>query len=120
MHMTRTNGKRLSSEEEAFRHFTERFDHEIYYLELEYNERLGEAIRGAVRTRLDRKQARFDQFMAAHPATLAENERRAEMRRLERNRHDQIALRMEVREKQQLQSGIARLAHRWRAKLIKK
>ena len=119
MHMTHATGKRLS-EEEAYQHFNKLFDHQIYCLELEYNGRLGDAIREAVQARLKRKQARFDQFMAAHPATLAENERWAEARRLEQERLERIATRKEVRENQQLQSGIERLAHRWRAKLVQK
>ena len=117
MHM-RTSQTTRCDEEEAFRKFSEVFDLEVFALELEYNDRLGETICQAVRRESDRKQANFDAILADHPATLAGNVRRSEARRLESARLQTIAARKEERKKRSMDRELEHLAQKWRAQLI--
>ena len=107
-------------EEEAFNRFNEVFDLDVFTLELEYGEHLGETIRKAVRAQSDRRQAKFDHMLAEHPATRVENARRAEARRLEADRLQRIAARQEEREKRHFDNGLQHLALKWRAQLVQK
>ena len=72
---------RLTREEKDFNCFSRHFDHEVYYLELDYN--LTPLVRDAVRNHLQQKQEAFDRMMASHPATIADEKRRRERFRLE-------------------------------------
>ena len=114
-----TRDKRLG-EEEAFKRFDKVFDLDVFALELEYGDRLGEPIRKAVRAQSDRRQAKFDNMLAEHPATRVENARRAEARRLEAERLQRIAARQEEREKRHFDNGLQHLARKWSAQLIQK
>ncbi len=105
------------SEEEAFRRFNEVFDLELFALELEYNEKIGAMIRESVKKKLDAKERPFDAMLATHPATLAGNARRAETRRLEKERMEKIAERQSEREERRRHAGVMHLARRWHAKL---
>ena len=118
MRTTRSRRKTRLSEEEAFERFNRIFDFELYCLELEYSETIGNALREGVRAVLDRKQRAFDAMLAVHPASLAENARRAEARCLEKERLAGIATRRKARERYAVDAGVERLAHRWGAKLV--
>ncbi len=65
----------------------------------------------------DAKQSAFDAMLARHPATLAENARRAETRHLEKERLEKIAERQSEREERRRCAGVRHLARRWHAKL---
>ncbi len=108
--------RRRFSEEEAYRRFNEVFDLELFALELEYNEKIGAMIRESVKKELDGKERPFDAMLATHPATLAENARRAETRRLEKERLEKIAERQSEREQRRRRAGVRHLARRWHAK----
>ena len=114
---TRKRRKPVWDEEEAFRRFNEVIDFELYCLELEYSDKIGAKIREGVRKALDEKQQAFDAMLARHPATLAENARRAETRRLEKERLEKIAERQSEREERRRCAGVRYLARRWHAKL---
>ncbi len=118
MRRTRTRRRTQLSEEEAFERFERVFDFEVYCLELEYNEAIGAAIREGVRAALDRKQRAFDAILAGHPATLAENARRAEARRLDKERLEGVATRRRERYERRRRAGVMRLVRRWGAKLV--
>ncbi len=114
---TRRRRKPVWDEEEAFRRFNEVIDFELYCLELEYSDKICAMIREGVRKVLDAKQSAFDAMLARHPATLAENARRAETRRLEKERLEKIAERQSEREERRRCAGVRYLARRWHAKL---
>jgi hypothetical protein len=118
MHRTTRKRRRpVWDEEEAFRRFNEVIDFELYCLELEYSDKIGAMIREGVKRRLDEKQKAFEAMLAQHPATLAENARRAETRRLEKERLEKIAERQSEREERRRCAGVRYLARRWHAKL---
>ncbi len=102
----------------AFERFRAIFDFEIFCLELEYYESSGAAIREGAKAALDEKQRAFDAILTRHPATLVGNARRAEARRLEKERREKIAERRRAREEQRRRTGVKRLAQRWRAALV--
>lgn len=114
---TRRRRKPVWDEEEAYRRFNQVIDFELYCLELEYSDKIGAMIREGVKRRLDAKQSAFDAMLAGHPATLAENARRAETRRLEKERLEKIAERQSEREERRRCAGVRYLARRWHAKL---
>ena len=93
-----------------------RFDRAVDVVEfcecLRRDEVLSCALRSAVRERLDSKERAFNVMLAHHPATLAENSRRAEARRLERERLERIA----ARERRRVDIGLQRLSRRWNAR----
>lgn len=103
----RSGRRRRLPEQDAFEQFNRCFDHEVYALELEYHPDLGDAILAAVRRRLDGKQVAFEKMLAAHPATLAEQERRER-----RAREAQAS-----RRRRKIRAGLKRLANLWHAKL---
>jgi hypothetical protein len=109
--------RRRPTEEEAFRRFNEVFDFEVYCLEFEHNERIGAMLREGVREAFDERQQTFHAVLAQHPATLAENARRAETRRLEEEHLEKIAERRREREERRRRAGVRHLARRWHAKL---
>ncbi len=117
MRTTMSRRKTRLSEEEAYRQFSEVFDLDLFALELEYNEEIGSALHEGVRAALDRRQRAFDVMLEQHPATLAENARRAEMRRLEQERLEKIAERRRECEERTRRAGVMHLARRWGAKL---
>ena len=108
---------RTTAYEKDLERFSRHFDIELFALELEYNEKLGAAIREAVRKRLDARQKALDGMLARHPATLAENARHAEARCLEEERLEKIAERRGEREERTRRGGVRRLARKWHAKL---
>lgn len=112
--------RRWLSEEEAFKGLSEVFDFELFCLEIEYNEKIGDVIREGVKKALDEKQRAFDAMLASHPATLAVTARRAEARRLERERLEGIAARRRARERRAVGAGVERLARRWDARLVRR
>jgi hypothetical protein len=114
---TRKRRKPVWDEEEAFRRFNEVINFDLYCLELEYSDKIGAMIREDVKRRLDEKQKAFDAMLARHPATLAENARRAETRRLEKERLEKVAERQKEREERTRRGGVRHLARRWHAKL---
>ena len=78
---------------EPLRRFCEVFDFETYCLELSQDERFDSAIRKALEKKLDSRERAFNIVLRQHPATLRENARRAEARRIEKERLDGIAAR---------------------------
>ena len=108
---------RMTAYERALEEFSEHFDLELFALELEYNDELGAAIREAVISRLDARQKTFDKMLARHPATMAENARHAEVRRLEEERLEKIAERRREREERRKCAGVRHLARKWHAKV---
>lgn len=108
-------GREGFTEGEAYRRFNEIFDHEILCLELDYN--LGRLFRKEIKRHLNQKQAVFDRMMEKHPATLADNARRAEARRLEKEWRERRAAEKEARDKRRLQKSLQRLAKGWGATL---
>ncbi len=117
MRRIKSRRKKHLSEEQAFERLNRVFDFELFCLELEYNEKIGAMISEAVQTKLDEKQRAFDAMLATHPATLAENARRAETRRLEKERLEKIAERQSEREERRRRAGVSQLARRWGATL---
>ena len=120
MRRTRSRRKTRLSEEQAFDSINRVFDFELLCLELEYNEKIGNALREGVETALDCRQRAFDAMLATHPATLAENARRAEARRLEQERLAAISARREEREERKRRAAVGHLARRWGARLVKR
>jgi hypothetical protein len=110
-------GSRRLPEEEAYRRLNEVIDFDLFCLGLEYDERLVAEIHESTRKRLDERQRAFDAMLTRHPATLAENVRRAETRRLEKERLEKIAERLSEREERKTCAGVRHLARRWHAKL---
>ncbi len=106
------------SEEEAYRRLNDVFDFELYALVLEYSDEFGASIRGSVERRLDERQKAFDAMLATHPATLAENARRAEAGRLEKERLEKTTVRRKARERRAMGADVERLARRWGAMLV--
>ncbi len=120
--MRTTMGRRKTHlpEEEAYRRINEVVDLELLALELEYNEEIGSMIRESVKKKLDGNQRAFDAMLAVHPATLAENARRAEARLLETERLERIvAWRKECEERSRC-AAVGRLARRWGARLVRR
>ena len=111
MRRTRTRRRTRLSEEQVFERFC---------LELEYNEKIGNALRDGVETALDRRQRAFDAMLAVHPATLAEKAGRAEARQLDEERLERIATRRREREARRKREGVERLACRWGARLVRR
>ena len=109
--------RRRSTEEETFRRFNEVFDFEVYCLELENNQKIGAMILEGVTNALDARQRLFEAALASHPATLAEKARRAEVRRLEKERLEKIAERRRECEERTRRAGVRHLARRWHATL---
>ncbi len=120
--MRRTRNKRRTrvSEEQAFERLNQVFDFELFCLELEYNEKIGNALREGVETALDRRQRAFDAMLAIHPATLAEKAGRAEARFLEKDRFKRAAARRRARERRAVGAGLERLARMWGARLVRR
>ena len=105
-------------EEEAYRRFNEVFDLDLFALELEYDQTISAMIREGVKRGLDERQRAFEAMLADHPATLAENVRRAERTRLEKERLEKAAARKEEREERRRRAAASHLARRWGAKLV--
>jgi hypothetical protein len=118
MHATVRKRKRHLSEEEAYRRFNEVFDLDLFALELEYDETISAMIREGVKRALDEKQRVFDAMLTSHPATLAENARRTERTRLEKERLEKATARKEEREERRRRAAVGHLARRWGAKLV--
>lgn len=114
---TRKRRKPVWDEEQAYRRLNEVIDFDLFCLELEYNEKIGAMIHEGVSKALEEKQLAFDAMLAQHPAALAENARRAETRRFEKERLEKIAERQSEREECRRRAGVRHLARRWHAKL---
>jgi len=120
--MPRTGSRRRTrlSEEQTFERLNRVFDFELFCLELECNEKIGNALREGVRAALDRRQRAFDAMLAIHPATLAEKAGRAEARFLEKDRLKRAAARRKARERRAMSADVERLARRWDARLVRR
>ena len=82
--------------EKEFEEFNRRFDFDVFCLEVEHNERLGNALLRSVKKRLKKKQNGFNRMLRNHAETKAENEGK----------------------KQQFYSELQHLASKWNATLI--
>ena len=120
MRRIRSRSKTRLSEEQTFERLNRVFDFELFCLELEYNEKVGNALREGVETALDRRQRAFDAMLAIHPATLAEKADRTEVRFLEKDRLKRAAARRRARERRAVGAGVERLARRWDARLVRR
>ncbi len=120
MRRTRSMRKTQLSEEQTFERLNRLFDFDVFCLELEYNEKIGNALREGVEAALDRRQRAFDAMLAIHPATLAEKAGRAEARFLEKDRLERTAARRRARERRAVGASVERLARRWGARLVRR
>ena len=83
------------------------FDHAAYRATLATNEALNSAIRRSVEAELLAREVSFSHEMAQHPRTVREERRRADARRIQKER-----------EKRRIFHALHWLARKWRARLV--